>query len=115
MTDSCPNCVHRGVEPLDERRDGDQITHDYHCPACGHGWFTSRYLPAYSEIHNRPAVTTCPTPSKWRYATREAAVKAANRQRLSVGKQLNPHDCRCGWFHLTSLAPAENYRGQEAS
>lgn len=60
-------------------------------------------------------MTDCPTPSKHRYATREAAVKAAKRQRLSVGKQLNPHECRCGWVHLTSLAPAENYRDREAS
>lgn len=53
MTDSCPNCVHRGVEPTGERREGDQITHDYVCPNCGHEWFTGRYLPAYSELHNR--------------------------------------------------------------
>ena len=53
MTDSCPNCVRRGVEPTSERREGDQIVHRYQCQACGHRWHTSRYLPAYSELHGR--------------------------------------------------------------
>lgn len=51
MTDSCPNCCHRGITPTAERRHGDQITHAYQCPACGHTWATARHLPAYSELH----------------------------------------------------------------
>lgn len=51
MTDSCPNCCHRGITPTDERRRGDRIAHGYCCPACGHTWATARHLPSYSELH----------------------------------------------------------------
>jgi transposase-like protein len=51
MTDSCPNCCRRGVEPIAVRRRGDAIAHGYQCPGCGHRWATSRLLSAYSEIH----------------------------------------------------------------
>lgn len=67
MTDSCPNCVHRGVEPNGEQRDGNQITHTYRCPVCRREWFASRYLPAYSELHNRRSTS----------ATRPAAEEVA--------------------------------------
>lgn len=48
----------------------------------------------------------CPTPAKARYATREAAVSAALRQRLALDKLLTPYECEtaCGWWHLTSKA-----------
>jgi hypothetical protein len=51
MTDSCPNCCERGVDPCAERRRGDSIVHGYRCPKCGHQWATSRLLSAYSEVH----------------------------------------------------------------
>lgn len=53
MPDSCPECVHRDVQPASESRNGDRITHGYRCPACKHRWSTARHLPAYSELHNR--------------------------------------------------------------
>jgi len=51
VTDSCPNCCERGVNPAAARRRNDSIVHGYQCPACGHCWATSRLLSAYSEIH----------------------------------------------------------------
>lgn len=52
----------------------------------------------------------CPTPDKWRFATREMATLVARRTVVPFGQLLNPYDCRCGWIHLTHLAPAENYQ-----
>lgn len=56
----------------------------------------------------------CPTPTKGRYATREAAESAANRAKVGVGHVMAPYLCRpsCGWWHLTSrnvqpIAPAQ--------
>jgi hypothetical protein len=51
MTDTCPNCVTRGIPPAASRRRGDQIAHGYRCPDCGHQWATARDLPSYSELH----------------------------------------------------------------
>lgn len=51
MTDSCPNCCHRGITPAAERHRGESIVHGYECPSCGHRWATSRLLSAHSEIH----------------------------------------------------------------
>ncbi|MCP3820104.1 hypothetical protein NLX86_18985 [Streptomyces sp. A3M-1-3] len=51
----------------------------------------------------------CPTPGKHRYATREAAALVAERTQVPFGRVLNPYACRCGWVHLTKLAPAERY------
>lgn len=53
MTDSCPNCCHRGCQPVAEQRRGDQIAHAYSCPSCGHHWAAARHLPSYSEMHRR--------------------------------------------------------------
>lgn len=48
--------------------------------------------------------TSCPTPTKSRFATREAADSSASRNALAVGKPLRPYRCvpACGWWHLTS-------------
>lgn len=53
---------------------------------------------------------SCPSPGKRRYATAEAAAQAAARTAPVYGRLLNSYLCRCGWTHLTKLAPAENYR-----
>lgn len=45
---------------------------------------------------------TCPTPTKRRYATVEAAVREALREELAVRCLLAPYACPCGWVHLTS-------------
>lgn len=49
-------------------------------------------------------MTTCPTPAKARFATREAAESASRRATLGVGTVLHPYPCQeaCGWWHLTS-------------
>lgn len=54
----------------------------------------------------RPATVTCPTPSKSKFATREAAENAAHRAQIAMGKRLRPYECvpECGWHHLTSKA-----------
>lgn len=54
-----------------------------------------------------PATTRCPTPAKARYATREAAGRAAHSASLAFGQTLRPYECPCSWWHLTSSpAPA---------
>lgn len=47
MTDTCPNCCHRGVPPRTERDDGAQLRSAYRCPNCGHAWITNRLRDAY--------------------------------------------------------------------
>jgi hypothetical protein len=49
-------------------------------------------------------VTTerCPTPSKRRFATPEAAASYAHARVLGIGALLTPYECPCGWWHLTS-------------
>ncbi|MFD9004463.1 hypothetical protein ACFV0T_26480 [Streptomyces sp. NPDC059582] len=46
----------------------------------------------------RPA---CPTPDKKRYATREAAEKAAHRSQIAITEPLHPYICICTWTHLS--------------
>ncbi|MEW2578397.1 hypothetical protein [Streptomyces syringium] len=43
----------------------------------------------------------CPTPGKKRYATAEVAQAAAERSAISIGQQLHPYQCPCGWLHLS--------------
>lgn len=53
-------------------------------------------------------MTACPTPDKSRFATREAAERAAERAQVPLGVWLWPYDnCACGWVHLTSTDPLE--------
>ena len=47
MTDTCPNCLRRDVQPRAERTDNAQIRSAYRCPSCGHAWITSRLRTAY--------------------------------------------------------------------
>ncbi|MCM3822603.1 hypothetical protein ACP4TB_30515 [Streptomyces sp. DR3-1] len=62
-------------------------------------------------VHQAPA---CPHPAKLRYATPEAARLAAERCVVPFGQLLNAYQCRCGWVHLTHLAPPDRYRGGAA-
>jgi hypothetical protein len=48
----------------------------------------------------------CPQPTKSRYATLEAATKAAHRVTHQIGLPLRPYECPCTWWHLTKT-PAE--------
>lgn len=50
-------------------------------------------------------MTTCPTPTKSRYATSEAAGSAARRVALRVEAPLHPYECACTWWHLTKDTP----------
>jgi hypothetical protein len=47
-------------------------------------------------------VTDCPTPTKARYATQNAAITAAARASFGLGTPLRPYECPCSWWHLTS-------------
>jgi hypothetical protein len=51
----------------------------------------------------------CPTPSKHRYATREAALLVARRLERVRGRVLNAYECPCGFVHLTHLADPARY------
>jgi hypothetical protein len=44
----------------------------------------------------------CPTPTKRRFATAEAAHAYALARELGIGDLLTPYACPCGWTHLTS-------------
>lgn len=52
----------------------------------------------------------CPHPEKRRFATVEAAALGAEQSAVTLGRQLNPYTCRCGWVHLTHLASWDRYR-----
>lgn len=45
---------------------------------------------------------SCPTPTKHRFATPQAAAKYALARELGVGTLLTPYACPCEWVHLTS-------------
>jgi hypothetical protein len=47
----------------------------------------------------------CPTPTKRRFATVEAATSYAHARELGIGQLLTPYECPCGWWHLTSQPP----------
>lgn len=49
----------------------------------------------------------CPTPTKARYATREAADKAAATSEAVHGRTLRPYECVCTWWHLTRSAAGD--------
>lgn len=46
MTDTCPNCLTRGIQPRAERTSHNQLRSAYRCPKCGHAWITNRLRPA---------------------------------------------------------------------
>lgn len=56
-----------------------------------------------------PPARPCPTPHKHRYATHEAAQRAAARTQIPYGQLLNTYLCRCGWHHNTKLADPNRY------
>lgn len=47
MTDTCPNCLERDIEPALERRRGQTTRHGYQCPHCKQQWITERIDTAY--------------------------------------------------------------------
>ena len=55
LTDSCPNCCCRGIDPVAVRSRGDATVFGYRCPACGHGWATARLNSAYPPATVRSA------------------------------------------------------------
>lgn len=54
MTDTCPNCLTRGIPPAQERRRGQHIAHGYIC-RCGHRWATARLIAAYPNLTRKAA------------------------------------------------------------
>lgn len=63
----------------------------------------------------QPSDLPCPTPAKHRYATVEAAQRAAHRTQIPFGQHLNTYPCRCGWFHNTKLADPTRYNTPPAA
>lgn len=47
----------------------------------------------------------CPTPAKKRYATSEAADRAAHGAQLAIPGPLHPYMCVCTWWHLSKKPP----------
>ncbi|MEV5944649.1 hypothetical protein [Streptomyces sp. NPDC051994] len=46
MTDTCPRCLTRGIQPTAGRTKDGQLVHRYRC-RCGHQWTTVRLRSAY--------------------------------------------------------------------
>lgn len=61
MTDTCPNCLTRGITPVAERQRGAAIAHGYRCPSCRHQWATARLLAAYPDFDQQPSCRQVPT------------------------------------------------------
>lgn len=55
---------------------------------------------------SKDTATPCPTPTKKRYATREAAENAAHRSRIAIQTPLHPYVCICTWLHLSKQPPS---------
>lgn len=49
LTDTCPNCLTRGIPPAAERYRGPRVAHGYICRRCGHRWATARLVAAYRQ------------------------------------------------------------------
>lgn len=49
MTDTCPNCLERGIAPVASRHRGQHIAHGYRCPNCRHQWAVGRLATAYPQ------------------------------------------------------------------
>jgi predicted RNA-binding Zn-ribbon protein involved in translation (DUF1610 family) len=49
VTDTCPNCLERGIRPRAERTDTHQLRSAYRCPHCAHAWITNRMRDTYEE------------------------------------------------------------------
>ncbi|WP_405941582.1 hypothetical protein [Streptomyces sp. NBC_00207] len=47
MTDTCPNCLERDIEPALERRRGQTTRDGYQCPHCRQQWVVMRHQPSY--------------------------------------------------------------------
>lgn len=88
------------------------------CPGCGeqrpvtskrlikaHSGPTGRLCPGTAHAPGRPklALGPCPSPTKVRFATLEAAQRRAMGKPAIAGLVLRAYDdCPCGWAHLTS-------------
>ncbi|WP_405699132.1 hypothetical protein OG209_05405 [Streptomyces sp. NBC_01383] len=49
MTDNCPNCPQKDVEPITQLRAGVEASDLYRCTGCGHIWSTNRDLRSYGQ------------------------------------------------------------------
>lgn len=57
MTDTCPDCLERGIQPRAERTDATQLRSAYRCPHCGHAWITNRLLDTTAQLDARKATS----------------------------------------------------------
>jgi transposase-like protein len=55
MTDTCPSCLERDIDPIACRRRGPHLAHGYRCPACGHQWAVGRLATAYPPQYRKAA------------------------------------------------------------
>ena len=60
-----------------------------------------------------PHRAICQWPGKQRYATEQAAARAAGRRTVSLGLEFRPYLCACGWWHLTTKPQRENTASKE--
>ena len=51
VTETCPECARRWVQPGDSFRDADTVRYAFDCPQCWHRWVTS-YSAAHYAIPN---------------------------------------------------------------
>ncbi|MEU1433993.1 hypothetical protein ABZ438_07830 [Streptomyces sp. NPDC005786] len=49
MNDNCPACTRPDIPPITGHTAGNQASHLYRCPGCGHIWATNRDLGAYGQ------------------------------------------------------------------
>lgn len=49
ITDACPNCLERDIEPALIRRRGQRTRCGYECPRCRQQWITERIDTAYPQ------------------------------------------------------------------
>lgn len=57
MTDTCPNCCQRGIQPRAERTDTTQLRSAYRCPHCQHAWITNRLRDTATQLDARKATS----------------------------------------------------------
>ena len=68
MTDSCPRCLRRRIQPRAVVHRGDSIACGYHCPKCAHTWATTWDRAASSQTDvGMPRYWSEPRPARPTY------------------------------------------------
>jgi len=81
------------------------------CQLCGKGILWNRPTPnattppKWCKAHEnraKRARSLCPTPSKERHSTKDAALSSAAYANRKRGTSLRVYECKCTYWHLTS-------------